>query len=376
MTDATYIETGPAWWADLARLEVETPALLLDLDALDRNIAAAAGHARAAGVGLRPHAKTHKCAAIGRRQMEAGALGLCCAKLSEAEALADAGLARLAITAPVVDPVKLARLAALANRIEELIVVVDDPAMVAPLARAAAAAERPLATLVDLDVGQHRTGAPGIAELVDLARRVDAAPALRYAGLQGYAGHIQHIPAVAARTAAAREVSARMAEAVAALGEAGLAPAIVTGGGTGSFAIDADSGVFTEMQIGSYFVMDDEYFACERVGPRFERAGTILAQVVSCRHPGAATIDCGSKSLSFDGPLPSVPAPRGLAYARAGDEFGRVEGPEAALPALAERVMLGLPHCDPTINLFDRFVCIEGGAVAGAWDIEARGRSQ
>jgi D-serine deaminase-like pyridoxal phosphate-dependent protein len=360
----------------LLNLEVDTPALVLDLDALEANIQAMAAFARAREVGLRPHAKTHKCAAIGRLQLDAGAVGLCCAKLGEAEALAAAGLHPLLVTSPLVGPRKLDRLAALALRAPGLMVVVDDVAATEALALAMAARGPVLDVLVDLDPGMGRTGAATTAAALAVARTVAGAPNLRLRGVQCYAGMIQHEPGAAERAAGARAVQEKLAATLAAFREAELVCEIVTGSGTGSFALDATSGLFTDLQVGSYAFMDDEYAANAPLAadePTFARSAFLLTQVVSANHAGLATIDAGSKSLSFDGPLPSVQAPAGLTYERAGDEFGKVRG--EGVPGVGERVLLGLPHCDPTINLHDAFVCVREGVVEDRWPITARGRA-
>ncbi|NBB69877.1 MAG: DSD1 family PLP-dependent enzyme [Alphaproteobacteria bacterium] len=362
--------------ATLLDLEVDTPALVLELDALEANIQAMAAFVRARELGLRPHAKTHKCAAIGRLQLEAGAVGLCCAKLGEAEALAAEGLHPLLITGPIVGPRKLQRLALLALGSPGLMVAVDDVAAAEALALAMATHGPVIDVLVDVDPGMARTGAATPEAALAVARAVEGAPNLRLRGVQCYAGTIQHIADAEARAAAAEPVHKQLREVVDALAAAELPCEVVTGSGTGTFALDATGGPFSEVQVGSYAVMDDEYAPNQPLvvdEPTFTRSAFLLTQVVSANRAGRATIDAGSKSLSFDGPLPSVQAPMGLVYERAGDEFGTVVG--AAAPGVGERVLLGLPHCDPTINLHDAFVCVRDGVVVDRWPITARGRA-
>ena len=362
--------------ATLLDLDVDTPALVLELDALEANLAAMAAFARAREVGLRPHAKTHKCAAIGRLQLDAGAVGLCCAKLGEAEALAAEGLGPLLITSPIVGPRKLDRLAQLALRSPGLMVVVDDVAATEALALVMATHGPVLDVLVDLDPGMGRTGAATTEAALAVARTVASAPNLRFRGVQCYAGTIQHLADADERAAAAQAVWGPLMRTVAALASVDLRCEIVTGSGTGSFALDATGGLFSDVQVGSYAFMDDEYAANEPLvvdEPTFGRSAFLLTQVVSANHPGLATIDAGSKSLAFDGPLPSVQAPAGLVYRRAGDEFGKVAGDDA--PGVGERVLLSLPHCDPTINLHDAFVCVRDGVVVDRWPVTARGRA-
>jgi len=354
---------------------------VLDLDALEANIAAMAAWAQRARIALRPHAKTHKCAAIGRLQMQAGALGLCCAKLSEAEALAAAGLDRLLLTAPVVGARKIDRLTALAARCTELMVVVDDAMNVDALAAAAAAAGRDLDVLIDVDVGQLRTGVTSVEAALALAERIARAPRLTLRGVQGYAGHVQHIAGYDDRRRASHESLATLAAVRDRLEAAGHRCPIVTGGGTGTHVVDTAAGVLTELQVGSYIVSDVEYDAVDLTGNgsrRFRNALFVQASVVSAQHPGFATIDAGSKSLAMDGPTPVVAygAPRGTAYECSGDEFGRLTLPTGSKPLpLGSVVGLVVPHCDPTVNCFDWYHCVRGDALVDFWPVDARGCS-
>jgi len=359
--------------------DLDTPCLVLDLDALERNIRLMADHAKACKIGLRPHAKTHKSVEIGRLQMAAGAVGLCCAKLGEAEVLAGAGLQRLLITSPLVGDRKLDRLIALHKATDEIIAVTDAPGQLAPLATRAEAASRPLPVLIDLDVGLHRTGVTNAEAAVVLARQISEHRSLRLLGVQGYAGQVQHIASLAERQQAAATATSRIRDAVSALEAAGFACEIVTGGGTGTFDIDPGFDLFTDLQVGSYVFSDVEYDAVTlgRSSPHpFENALFVLSQVVSANHDTFVTIDAGSKSFSMDGPLPRVAAPGGgaLVYAPFGDEFGRIshDGGPVDL-ALGERVLCVVPHCDPTINLHDTYVCVRGGNVVDTWSIQARG---
>jgi len=364
-----------------SRQEITTPALVLDLDALEANIDAMAAWATAQGIALRPHAKTHKSASVGKLQMRRGALGLCCAKLAEAEALAAAGLGRFLLTAPVIGARKIARLMTLAARCEELMLVVDDAANVAALAEAAENAGRTLDLLVDVDVGQRRTGVASPEAALALAGKIVATPHLNLKGLQGYAGHIQHIAGYEDRKRASQASLATLAAVRDRLQAAGHACPIVTGGGTGSHAVDSAVGVLTELQVGSYIVSDVEYDAVDLTGDgtrRFANALFVYARVVSACRDGFATIDAGSKSLSMDGPAPVVAfgAPPDTVYTCSGDEFG-----ELALPAGSanlkpgELVGLVVPHCDPTINCFDWYHCVRGEKLVDIWPIEARGCS-
>ncbi|WP_340115761.1 DSD1 family PLP-dependent enzyme [Pelagibius sp. 7325] len=362
------------------RRDITTPALVLDLDVLEANLDAMTAWATSQDIALRPHAKTHKCAAIGRLQMERGALGLCCAKLAEAEALNAAGLRRFLLTSPVVGARKVTRLMTLAAQCEDLMVVVDDAGNVDDLAAAAKAAGHDLALLIDVDVGLRRTGVTSTEAALALAERIAAAPRLKLHGLQGYAGGVQHITDFEARRRASHESLAILAAVRAALEAADHPCPIMTGGGTGTHAIDPAAGVLNELQVGSYIVSDVEYDAVDLTGDasrRFRNALCVYARVVSACHEGIATIDAGSKSLAMDGPAPRVAfgAPEGTRYSCSGDEFGELALPRGHNEPLrpGDLVALVVPHCDPTINCFDWYHCVRGDTLVDAWPIEARG---
>ncbi len=364
-----------------SRAALNTPALVIDRDALERNIAAMAAFAAAAGVKLRPHAKTHKSHHIARLQLAAGAIGICCAKLGEAEAIAAAGgVDSILITSPVVTAPAIARLIALHEEIAGLRVVVDHPDNVAALVLAAAASERPLPVLVDIDPGIRRTGVASPEDALDLAARIAASPHLRFDGVQFYCGVHQHIESFADRRAGIAERTQYLRGIVERLRDAGLAPAIVTGGGTGTHRIDADLGAFTDLQVGSYVFMDRQYDACDLTGDGampYETALFIDARVVSANTPGMATIDAGFKALSTDGGKPSIVtgAPADSVYHFMGDEHGAVVAPGVTF-AVGAPVTLGAPHCDPTVNLYDTFHVVRGDTLVDLWPVTARGRSR
>lgn len=363
------------------RLEITTPALVLDLDALDANIAAMAAKAEAQGIGLRPHAKTHKSVAIGRRQMDSGALGLCCAKLSEAEALAAGGLDRFLLTSPVTGSRRIERLIALKQRCRDLMLVVDDEENLQQLGAAAKTHDLSLDLLIDVDVGQQRTGVTSTGQALALAGIIAADDGLNLHGLQGYAGHLQHITGYGERRRASHAALEKLAAVRDALEAAGHPCPIMTGGGTGSHAFDHEAGVLNELQVGSYTVCDVEYDAVDLAGDGASpfRAGLfVYSRVISANHPGFVTIDAGSKSIATDGPAPEVVsgAPKGSRYSVSGDEFGQLDLPSEAEPLkVGDLVILQVPHCDPTINLFDHYHCVRGDALVALWPIEARGAS-
>jgi 3-hydroxy-D-aspartate aldolase len=364
-----------------SRRDLNTPALVLELDALERNIARMAQLAAEAGVRLRPHAKTHKSLDIAKRQVAAGAVGLCCAKLGEAEALAAGGIAGLHITSPVVGRLAIERLVALNATADGLSVVADHPDNVDALARAASA-ERPLGVFVDLDPGLKRTGVASPRDAVDLARRIQAAPALRYAGLQMYCGREQHIEDYAERRAAIAEKTDYLKGAIAALTEAGAAPPVVTGSGTGTHRIDRELGVFTEWQVGSYVFMDDQYTACDLTGDGaqpYESSLFVDSRVVSANAQSLVTLDAGLKAFATEGKPPTVAAgaPAESRFLFMGDEHGALVGAgvEQAL-TIADVVTLNAPHCDPTVNLYDSYHVVRGDTLVDIWPVNGRGRSR
>lgn len=362
-----------------SRRELNTPVLVIDRDALDRNIAAMAAFARENGLALRPHAKTHKSADIARRQMAAGAVGQCCAKIGEAEALADEGIGGLLLTSPVVSAPAMARLAALNARSEELICTIDNPDNARAIAAVVAeAGERPLRVLIDVDPGIHRTGITSPEAAVALLAVIRELPALAYRGVQFYCGMQQHIEGYADRAAAMADRSAYLGIVIDALSAAGGVPEIVSGGGTGTHRIDATLGVFTELQAGSYVFMDDQYRACELVedGMPFETALTIDTRVVSVNTPGMVTVDAGLKAMATDAGPPQVLAgAEGARYIFMGDEQGALVGGTTPL-RLADTVSLATPHCDPTVNLYDFYHVVSGNDLVDLWRVTARGRSR
>src|SRR5579862_1224013 len=358
-----------------SRRSLNTPALVLDVEALDRNIAAMAAFAAARGLKLRPHAKTHKSVDIARRQIAAGALGVCCAKLGEAEALADGGIEGLLITSPVVGAPAVDRLVALAARSPTLMHSCDHPDAVAAIGAAAKAAGATVTLLVDLDPGLRRTGVADAEAAVALARQIAGHPALTFGGLQFYCGAEQHIEIYAERREAIVARTAKLTETIEALKAAGLAPPIVTGGGTGSHAIDAELGVFTELQVGSYIFMDRQYGDCalrEEVATPFETSLMVDARVISASHPALATIDAGLKAFATEAGAPPIPtgAAAGSVYRFMGDEHGAIVPPKGvAPPPLGDRVTLAAPHCDPTVNLYEAYHVVRGDTLEAIWPV-------
>lgn len=355
---------------------IDSPALVVDLDAFERNLQAMAAFAQRAGVRLRPHAKTHKCAAIAQRQRALGAVGVCVQKVGEALALAAAGVDDVFVSNEVLSEAKLARLAAVPAT-TALAIAVDSGLGIERLAAALRPTGRPLDVFVEVDVGQGRCGvAP--AEAGALARRVVEA-GLRFAGLQAYHGGAQHLRRVAEREAAIGAAVAIAAAARAAVHAAGLDCPRITGAGSGSFAIEAASGVYDEIQPGSYVFLDADYArnAADPRAPRFEHALFLRSTVIS-RSAAHAVVDAGHKAHAIDSGLPTVWG-RALDFANGGDEHGVLHARDAsALPGLGETVWLVPGHCDPTVNLHDVLVGVRGGLAAGTvetvWPVDGRGR--
>jgi 3-hydroxy-D-aspartate aldolase len=358
-----------------------TPALVIDLPALERNIGSMQAWCNANGLKLRPHAKTHKSAEIARRQIAAGAVGVCCAKLGEAEALADAGIDGILVTSPVVTPLGFERVAQLNTRLDDFMIVVDSATAVDGLAEAAMASGKVVNVLLDLDIGLHRTGVMPGAPAIELARRISSCPGLSLRGLQAYAGHLQHVESHADRRARTLTALKQVSVLRDALAEEGITCNIISGGGTGTFTIDAEAGVFTEIQAGSYVFMDKEYGAVkgENDAPLpFDTALFVHTTVISSTLPGLVTTDAGLKSFATEAGPPVIASGAfdGASYFFFGDEQGGVMlgAPERALQP-GSIIRCTTPHCDPTVNLYDQFHVIEDGRLSAIWPIEARGRS-
>jgi D-serine deaminase-like pyridoxal phosphate-dependent protein len=369
-----------------SRALLDTPALCVDLDALERNIAAMAEFCRDKRIALRPHAKTHKSVKIAERQIAAGAIGLCCATIGEAEIMVAGGIKGVHVTSPQVTPSKIARVAALdLAATDGFSVVVDHPQNVADLAAAASASGKVLDVLVDFSAGHYRTGAATEEDAIVLAQAVQDAAGLRLAGLQSYSGNLQHIADRAERQEKAKQRLAVLAGLVGKLRAAGLAVPIVTGSGTGTHDFDAEAKIFTELQAGSYIFMDVEYISALTDGRNalpFETSlfvQTAVVSVASAKVPGGyVTTDAGLKCFATEGPTPEVMSggPPGATYAYAGDEHGRLFfTPEThPVPALGERIDLVTPHCDPTVNLHDFYHLVRGDTLVDIWPVDARGK--
>jgi D-serine deaminase-like pyridoxal phosphate-dependent protein len=370
---------GPLLGQPGSSARLNTPVLVIERAAFERNLQHMAQVARECGVQLRPHAKTHKSAHIAQRQLAAGAIGVCCAKLGEAEALAEQGIKSFLITSPVVTAPALARLAALHARCTELLVVIDHPDNVTGLD---AVLDRKLKVLIDIDPGIHRTGVGSAEAALELANRLQRARWLEYSGVQMYCGVQQHIAAFAERTEQIRERTDYLRSVIELLTQHHHPPRIVTGSGTGTHRIDAALGVFTEWQVGSYLFMDRQYAECElsESGPMpFEYALFVEASVISSNVAGMATLDAGFKALATDAGSPVVVsgAPPGTSFYFMGDEHGLIVDPAQQHQwQLGDRVRLAVPHCDPTVNLYDAYHLVHEGTLEAIWPVTGRGRSR
>jgi D-serine deaminase-like pyridoxal phosphate-dependent protein len=354
---------------------IDTPALVVDLDALERNLDLMANAVRGSGLALRPHAKSHKCPEIALAQIERDAVGICCQKVAEAEVFVAAGIRDVLVTNEIVGAGKLRRLAALARR-ATIGVLADDAGNVAELSAAATAAGATLDVLVEVDVGAHRCGVPPGEPAARLATVIGRAPGLRFRGIHAYHGGAQHRRTPGERrdaiAAAVRDAAATRG----AIEAAGVRCPVVTGAGTGTWQHERDSGVYTELQPGSYVFMDADY-GRNALAPdqhHFEQSLFVLATVMSTAVRGHAVVDAGLKALAFDSGPPLVYGASGLEYQKASDEHGIIAvGSTASSPQLGDRVWLIPGHCDPTVNLHDWIVGVRGASVESVWAVAARG---
>lgn len=363
-----------------SRRSLNTPVLVLDRDALARNIAKMAAFAASSGVSLRPHAKTHRSADIARLQIAAGAVGVCCAKLGEAEGLVAAGIHDVLLTSPVVSAPALRRLAALLGRNAKLSVVVDSPTNVRALS--VALGDTTLDVLIDVDPGIHRTGVVSPEAALALFRCIQDTSNLVYRGVQYYCGQQQHITSFENRREATIDRMQYLDAVVSLLSAHGGSPEILTGGGTGTHRIDAAIGVLNEWQCGSYVFMDRQYADCDLNGTEaqpFEYALFVDTRVVSANTAGMATVDAGFKSLSTDGGSPQIlsDAPKRAAFIFMGDEHGAlIDMDRKHTWELDALIRLGVPHCDPTVNLYDAYHVVSEETLVDIWPVTVRGQSR
>lgn len=360
--------------------EIDTPALVLDLTALEQNLDSMAAHARAAGIGLRPHAKAHKSAWIATQQIKRGAVGICCQKVSEAAAFAAEGFDSILIANEVVGPQKIRPMAELALSADITFCVDNDRDLQAYDDLASEYGVR-LGVLIDLQGGWYRPGVASTERVVDLAKQVDSFDHLQLRGLQAYNAAAQHISDFDQRTASTVEFSQRVIEAVAALNRAGLDTSVVSGGGTGTYDIDPLHGPYSEIQPGSYAFMDGGYLENRDTHGNqrkdFDLSLFVLATVMSRPSPGVAIIDCGTKGISIDHGLPLVCLMSGarseFGFVRASDEHGSIDLKGHDLN-IGDRLLLVPHNVDPTVNLYDEYLGMRSGAVVEMFPVTARGK--
>ncbi|MDP9375943.1 MAG: DSD1 family PLP-dependent enzyme [Chloroflexota bacterium] len=351
--------------------DLDTPSLLLDLDAVERNLDRMAHRYAGTTTRLRPHTKTHKVPQLALMQLERGAVGVCCAKLGEAEVMASGGVSEILVTTEVVGAAKIRRLLALARQVN-VITVVDDAGAAGQLSGAAVEAGLRLRCLVDLNVGQNRAGIEPGEPALHLARAIERLPGLELLGLQGYEGHLQHIVDLQERRAANARAMRLLTQTAALLQDKGMRVDIVSTAGTGTGRFAAEWPQVTELQPGSYVVMDADYGRVQ--GLDFEQALTVLTSVIS-RRQHEAIVDAGEKALSSDSG-PARPRHLDATYAPQGDEHGKLTFADGNLLALGDKIELIPSHCDTTVNLHDLYYVTRGGRVVAVWPIAARGRVQ
>lgn len=368
-------DVGESLWS------LPTPALVIDLDAMESNLHRMANFFEARRVNLRPHTKTHKCPIIARKQLDLGAVGVCAAKVSEAEVMVRAGIDNVLITSPVVTKDKIDRVIALAQQSSAIQIVVDQTKTVRDLNEAAAKAGVLLHVLIDLNLGQNRTGIALGNPAVKLAEAIRSSPSLHFGGLQAYAGNVQHEVGFENRQKASRKVISDARETKYLIEKGGSEVPLLSVGGTGTYNIDSEIDGVTDVQAGSYLFMDVNYRGVGgRTGPiydDFQPSLLVLATAISQPVTGQITIDAGFKAFATDQEPPQPLNIGGVTYRWAGDEHGilTLEEPSRNI-RLGDKLLLIASHCDPTVNLYDRYYCVRDERVTEVWPILGRGHSQ
>lgn len=360
--------------------EIQTPCLILDLDALERNIKKMGDYAKAHGMRHRVHGKMHKSVDVARLQEDlGGAIGVCCQKPSEAEVFARAGFKDVLVSNQVRDPLKIDRLAQLPKHGGRIIVCVDDVANVSDLSMAAQKHGTELHCFVEIDCGAGRCGVNSTEDVVTIAQAIDAAPNLTFTGIQAYQGAMQHMASYDERQAKLDVAIAMVQDAVDGLTAVGLKPELVSGGGTGSYYFESNSDVYNELQCGSYAFMDADYGRIlDKDGKRIDQgewqnALFILTSVMSHTKADKAICDAGLKAQSVDSGLPFIFGRDDVEYVKCSDEHGVISDPQGVLK-INEKLKLVPGHCDPTCNVHDWYVGVRNGKVETLWPVSARGK--
>ncbi|MGB5556499.1 MAG: 3-hydroxy-D-aspartate aldolase BhcC [Paracoccaceae bacterium] len=361
--------------------DIQTPCLILDLDALERNIKKMGDYAKAHGMRHRSHGKMHKSVDVQKLQEKlGGAVGVCCQKVSEAEVFVRGGIKDVLVSNQVRDPAKIDRLARLPKLGSRIIVCVDDIKNVAELSAAAQKHGTTIECFVEIDCGAGRCGVTTTEDVVKIAKAIDVAPNLKFTGIQAYQGAMQHIDSYDDRKAKLDAAIAQVKDAVAGLTAVGLKPELVSGGGTGSYYFESNSGVFNELQCGSYAFMDADYGRIhDKDGKRidqgeWENALFILTSVMSHAKPDKAIVDAGLKAQSVDSGLPVIYGRDDVKYVKCSDEHGVVDDPKGVLK-VNDKLKLIPGHCDPTCNVHDWYVGVRNGKVETLWPVSARGKA-
>ncbi|HLE69705.1 MAG TPA: DSD1 family PLP-dependent enzyme, partial [Vicinamibacteria bacterium] len=363
--------------------DLPTPALVIDEEAMESNLDKMASFYQGKRAKLRPHTKTHKCPILAKKQIAKGAVGVCAAKVGEAEVMVEAGIENVLITSPVVTRDKMERVVALAKKSPGVSIVVDQERNVRDFDDAARSAGVTLPVLIDLNVGTDRTGIALGKPALDLAETIRRNSSLKFLGLQAYAGHLQHLRGFEYRRQASEATMGRAVELRRTLEKAGFEVPILTGGGTGTYNIDSEIDGITDVQVGSYLFMDVNY---RNVGGQngpiyddFRPSLLVLATAISQPAKGRITIDAGYKAFATDQEPPDPLSLPGVSYRWAGDEHGVLEFRDPRGPGevkLGDKVLLIASHCDPTVNLYDHYYPFRNERVEEMWPISARGKSQ
>ena len=358
------------------KTELDTPVLLIDLDKMEANIAAMANYFSTVNADLRPHVKTHKTPIIAHKQIAAGAIGVTCAKLGEAEAVIHAGIRDVLIANQIVGPQKIARLINLAKH-SEIMIAVDNAKNVQAISEAAAAKGATVRMLIEVNIGMDRCGVEPGEPALELAAQIQRSPNLIFEGLMGYEGHTVAKPNRSERDTATREAMQRLVDAKNHLEKHGVEVAIMSGGGTGTFNITGSIPEMTEVQAGSYVLMDSTYRNVEGIGDHFDCALSVLATVVSRPNPNRMIVDTGLKVLAKEFGIPQPVGINGVEMTGLSEEHGKMQVSDASVSLKPGDKLEILPtHCCTTVNLHDKYYGIRKGIVESVWNIAARGKAQ
>lgn len=367
-------QAAPAQIGDVLD-HVDTPALLVDLDAFEDNLTRVHARVLQAGLKVRSHGKAHKSPAVAHRQLAAGATGICCQKVSEAEIFVQAGIRDVLITNQIVGLRKVTRVAALAAH-ATIGVCVDHPLQIEQIGDAATHQGSHLDVLIEVDIGHQRCGISNAHEAVDLARTIEQyRPHLRFAGIHAFRGSAQHMRQPQERAAAVASAVEKVRGIIAELEASGFPCPVVTGGGTGTYMLEASSSLYTEVQPGSYVLMDTDYAANTSAPDEAPLRHALfgLCTVISVQ-AGHAVLDGGLKAFAVDHGLPRLQFP-GWSVQTLSDEHTVIVPDQPGAPALkvGDKVRLIPSHCDPTVNLHDWLIAYRGQTVEETWPVSARG---